>query len=175
MPAQAQCDLASLVDMADVSDIAQWCSKRGHRQVTLKTRRPNLYGALRDAGIEIIDGPSDLVLWLDDEICFSVPWTQSSSGGEVLIEACLPMARGVHAVAVETDRAVILSSDGNEYRRIEFTEGEMAAIDLEPLTTNTIDESARQAGFTLIDRWVDWSMDPPLHSDPCHLSLFRNF
>ena len=114
MPAQAQCVLASLVDMADVSDIAQWCSERGHRQVTLKTRRPNLYGALRDAGIEIIDGPSDLVLWLDDEICFSVPWTQSSSGGEVLIEACLPMTRGVHAVAVETDRADILSSDGNE-------------------------------------------------------------
>jgi hypothetical protein len=84
------------------------------------------------------------------------------------------MARGVHAVAVETDRAVILSSDGNEHRRIEFTDGEMAAIELEPLTTNIIDESATQAGFTLIDRWVDWSMDPPLHSDPCHLSLFRN-
>lgn len=175
MPVQERYVLASLVDMADVSDIAQWCSKRGHQQVTLKTRRPNLSDALVDAGIEIVDGPSDLVLWLDDEICFSAPWEQSSSAGEVLIEACLPMTRGVHAVAVETDRAVILSSDGNNYRRIEFTEGEMATVDFQPLTTNTIDESARQAGFTLINRWVDWSMDPPLHSDPCHLSLFRNF
>ena len=174
MPAQAQCVLASLVDMADVSDIAEWCSQRGYQQVTLRTRRPNLCGALREAGIEIVDGPSSLVLWLDDEICFSAPWTQSSSGGEVLIEASLPMTRGVHALAVETDRAVILSADGNGYRRIEFTEGQMAAVDIKPLTTNTIDESARQAGFTLIDRWVDWSMDPPLHSDPCHLSLFRN-
>lgn len=174
MPAQAQCVLASLVDMADVSDIAEWCSQRGYQQVTLRTRRPNLCGALREAGIEIVDGPSSLVLWLDDEICFSAPWDQSSSGGEVLIEACLPMTRGVHALAVETDRAVILSADGNGYRRIEFTEGQMAAVDIKPLTTNTIDESARQAGFTLIDRWVDWSMDPPLHSDPCHLSLFRN-
>ena len=174
MPAQAQCVLASLVDMADVSDIAEWCSQRGYQQVTLRTRRPNLCGALREAGIEIVDGPSSLVLWLDDEIWFSAPWAQSSSGGEVVIEASLPMTRGVHALAVETDRAVILSADGNGYRRIEFTEGQIAAVDIKPLTTNTIDESARQAGFTLIDRWVDWSMDPPLHSDPCHLSLFRN-
>ena len=174
MPAQAQCVLASLVDMADASDIAEWCSQRGYQQVTLRTRRPNLCGALGEAGIEIVDGPSSLVLWLDDEICFSAPWAQSSSGGEVLIEASLPMTRGVHALAVETDRAVILSADGNGYRRIEFTEGQMAAVDIKPLTTNTIDESARQAGFTLIDRWVDWSMDPPLQSDPCHLSLFRN-
>ena len=174
MPAQAQCVLASLVDMADVSDIAEWCSQRGYQQVTLRTRRPNLCGALGEAGIEIVDGPSSLVLWLDDEICFSAPWAQSSSGGEVLIEASLPMTRGVHALAVETDRAVILSADGNGYRRIEFTEGQMAAVDIKPLTTNTIDELARQAGFTLIDRWVDLSMDPPLHSDPCHLSLFRN-
>ncbi len=143
--------------------------------MTLRTRRPNLSRALHDVGIDIVDEPSDLVLWLDDEISFSPPWTQCSSRGEVLIEACLPMTRGVHAVAVETDRAVVLSSDGNEYRRIEFTEGEMATLDVQPLTTKSIDELARQAGFALVDRWVDWSMDPPLHSDPCHLSLFRNF
>ena len=66
MPAQAQCVLASLVDMADVSDIAEWCSQRGYQQVTLRTRRPNLCGALREAGIEIVDGPSSCLLYTSD-------------------------------------------------------------------------------------------------------------
>ncbi|MDP7066398.1 MAG: hypothetical protein QF637_02125 [Acidimicrobiales bacterium] len=160
--------------MSDVSDIARWCSERGHRQVALRTRRPNLSAALQDAGVEIIEEPSDLVLWLDDEICFSAPWNHSSNSGEVLIEGCLPMARGVHAIGVETDRAVILSSNGSEFRRIEFIEGEMVVVNLQPATMAALDESAQQAGFTLIERWVDWSMEPSLHSDPCHLSLFRN-
>ena len=174
MPAQRHNVVANLVNMSDVSDIAQWCLDRGHEKITLRSRRPHLADALVNAGLNITEGPSDLVMWLDDEIGSSSPWPHGDASCEVIVEGCLPVERGVHALAVETDRAVILSSDGNEYRRIEFTEGEMAAIDLEPLTTNTIDESARQAGFTLIDRWVDWSMDPPLHSDPCHLSLFRN-
>ena len=161
--------------MSDVSDIARWCLERGHQQVVLRTRRPNLFSALQNAGIEIIEEPSNLVLWLDDEICFSEPWTHSLNSGEVLIEGCLPMARGVHAIGVETDRAVILSSNGSEFRRIEFIEGEMTVVDLQPVTMAALDESARQAGFTLIERWVDWSMEPSLHSDPCHLSLFRNF
>ena len=53
-------DLASLTDMSDVSDIAQWCVSRGHYEVMLQTRRPNLGRALREAGIEVTDGPASL-------------------------------------------------------------------------------------------------------------------
>ena len=114
-------------------------------------------------------------MWLDDEIGSSSPWPHADASCEVIVEGCLPVERGVHALAVETDRAVIVSSDGIDYRRIEFKEGESTTTQIHPIATDILDESARQAGFTLIERWVDWSMEPALGNEPCHLSLFRNF
>ena len=161
--------------MSDVSDIAQWCLDRGHKKITLRSRRPHLADALVNAGLNITEGPSDLVMWLDDEIGSSSPWPHADASCEVIVEGCLPVERGVHALAVETDRAVIVSSDGIDYRRIEFKEGESTTTQIHPIATDILDESARQAGFTLIERWVDWSMEPALGNEPCHLSLFRNF
>tara|TARA_B100000809_G_C14952827_1_gene464521 strand:+ start:108 stop:668 length:561 start_codon:yes stop_codon:yes gene_type:complete len=174
MPAGRAKDLGSLADMSDVSDIAQWCVGRGHREVMLHTRRPNLVHALREAGIEITDGPASLVLWLDDAIGDSLPWSHVITDGEVVVEGCLPLSRGVHAIAVETDRAVIVTSDGSECRRIEFIDGSVAAVPVHPVALETLDESARKSGFDLDDRWVDWSWEPTTPTDPCHLSLFRN-
>jgi hypothetical protein len=128
-----------------------------------------------NVGINITDGPSDLVMWLDDEIGGSAPWPHATASCEVVVEGCLPVERGVYALAVETDRAVIVSSDGIDCRRIEFTEGETVTTKIQPVATDILDESARQAGFTLTERWVDWSMEPALGTEPCHLSLFRNF
>ena len=161
--------------MSDVSDIAQWCISQSHRQVKLQTRRPNLAAALREAGIEIIDGSAPLVLWLDDAIGTSMPWDHAAENGEVVVEGCLPVTRGVHAIAVETDRAVIMTSDGNGCRRIEFIEGRVTTLPIDPVALELLDEQARKAGFDLAGRWVDWSMEPPTRNDPCHLSLFRNF
>ena len=96
--------------MSDVSDIAQWCLDTGHKDVVMRTRRPHLLDALTNVGLEIIEEPSDLVMWLDDEIGNSAPWPYCSASCELLIEGCLPVERGVHAIAVETDRAVILLS-----------------------------------------------------------------
>ncbi len=175
MPAQRPNVVANLVNMSDVSDIAQWCLDRGHQKVTLRSRRPRLYDALMNVGINITDGPSDLVMWLDDEIGGSAPWPHATASCEVVVEGCLPVERGVYALAVETDRAVIVSSDGIDCRRIEFTEGETVTTKIQPVATDILDESARQAGFTLTERWVDWSMEPALGTEPCHLSLFRNF
>lgn len=175
MPAQRPNVLANLVNMSDVSDIAQWCLDRGHPKVTLRSRRRRLGDALINVGINITDGPSDLVMWLDDEIGNSAPWPHTTASCEVVVEGCIPVERGVYALAVETDRAVIVSSDGIDCRRIEFTEGETATTKIQPVATDILDESARQAGFTLIERWVDWSMEPALGTEPCHLSLFRNF
>ena len=172
MPAQRHNVVANLVNMSDVSDIAQWCLDRGHEKITLRSRRPHLADALVNAGLNITEGPSDLVMWLDDEIGSSSPWPHGDASCEVIVEGCLPVERGVHALAVETDRAVIVSSDGIDYRRIEFKEGESITTKIQPIAT---DESARKAGFTLIERWVDWSMEPALGNEPCHLSLFRNF
>ncbi len=160
--------------MSDVSDIAHWCISRSHRQVKLHTRRPNLAQALREAGMEITDGPARLVLWLDDAIGESQPWEHAVGDGEVLIEGCLPVLRGVHAIAVETDRAVILAADNDERRRIEFLEDSVTTLPVHPVALGTLDESARNAGFELVERWVDWSMELPNPTDPCHLSLFRN-
>ena len=115
------------------------------------------------------------VMWLDDEIGNSAPWPYCSASCELLIEGCLPVERGVHAIAVETDRAVILSTDGTEYRRVEFTESGSLTANIQPIAIDILDESARLAGFTLINRWIDWSMETALGSEPCHLSLFRNF
>jgi len=114
-------------------------------------------------------------MWLDDEIGSSAPWPYCSTSCELLIEGCLPVERGVHALAVETDRAVILTADGNEYRRIEFIERETRTISVQPIAIDILDESARRAGFSLVNRWIDWSMEAALGSEPCHLSLFRNF
>ena len=175
MPAQRHNVVANLVNMSDVSDIAQWCLDRGHEKITLRSRRPYLADALVNAGLNITEGPSDLVMWLDDEIGSSSPWPHGDASCEVIVEGCLPVERGVHALAVETDRAVIVSSDGIDYRRIEFKEGESITTKIQPIATDILDESARQAGFTLIERWVDWSMEPALGNEPCHLSLFRNF
>ena len=175
MPAQRHNVVANLVNMSDVSDIAQWCLDRGHEKITLRSRRPHLAAALVNAGLNITEGPSDLVMWLDDEIGSSSPWPHGDASCEVIVEGCLPVERGVHALAVETDRAVIVSSDGIDYRRIEFKEGESTTTKIQPIATDILDESARQAGFTLIERWVDWSMEPALGNEPCHLSLFRNF
>ena len=175
MPAQRHNVVANLVNMSDVSDIAQWCLDRGHEKITLRSRRPHLADALVNAGLNITEGPSDLVMWLDDEIGSSSPWPHADASCEVIVEGCLPDERGVHALAVETDRAVIVSSDGIDYRRIEFKEGESITTKIQPIATGMLDESARQAGFTLIERWVDWSMEPALGNEPCHLSLFRNF
>ena len=175
MPARGLLVLANLVNMSDVSDIAQWCLDRGHEKITLRSRRPHLADALVNAGLNITEGPSDLVMWLDDEIGSSSPWPHADASCEVIVEGCLPVERGVHALAVETDRAVIVSSDGIDYRRIEFKEGESTTTQIHPIATDILDESARQAGFTLIERWVDWSMEPALGNEPCHLSLFRNF
>ena len=175
MPAQRHNVVANLVNMSDVSDIAQWCLDRGHEKITLRSRRPHLADALVNAGLNITEGPSDLVMWLDDEIGSSSPWSHGDASCEVIVEGCLPVERGVHALAVETDRAVIVSSDGIDYRRIEFKEGESITTKIQPIATDILDESARQAGFTLIERWVDWSMEPALGNEPCHLSLFRNF
>ena len=130
MPAQRHNVVANLVNMSDVSDIAQWCLDRGHEKITLRSRRPHLLGALVDAGLKITEGPSDLVMWLDDEIGSSSPWPHGNASCEVVIEGCLPVERGVHALAVETDRAVIVSSDGIDYRRIEFKEGESSTTKL---------------------------------------------
>lgn len=174
MPAGRAKDLASLAGMSDVSDIAQWCVGRGHHEVMLHTRRLNLVHALREAEIEITDGPASLVLWLDDAIGDSFPWSRVTDDGEVVVEGCLPLSRGVHAIAVETDRAVIVTSDGSECRRIEFTDGSVAAVPVYPVALETLDESARKSGFDLDDRWVDWSWEPTTPTDPCHLSLFRN-
>ena len=124
MPAQRHNVVANLVNMSDVSDIAQWCLDRGHEKITLRSRRPHLADALVNAGLNITEGPSDLVMWLDDEIGSSSPWPHADASCEVIVEGCLPVERGVHALAVETDRAVIVSSDGIDYRRIEFKEGE---------------------------------------------------
>ena len=167
-------DLASLTDMSDVSDIAQWCVSRGHYEVMLQTRRPNLSRALREAGIEVTDGPASLVLWLDDTIGDSAPWSYVINDGEVVVEGCLPVGRGVHAIAVETDRAVVVTSDGLECRRIEFIEGSVTTVPVHTVALETLDELAKKAGFGLADRWVDWSFEPPTPTDPCHLSLFRN-
>ena len=175
MPAQRHNVVANLVNMSDVSDIAQWCLDRGHEKITLRSRRPHLADALVNAGLNITEGPSDLVMWLDDEIGSSSPWPHGDASCEVIVEGCLPVERGVHALAVETDRAVIVSSDGIDYRRIEFKEGESTTTQIHPIATDILDESARQAGFTLIERWVDWSMEPALGNEPWHLSLFRNF
>ena len=175
MPVQRHNVVANLVNMSDVSDIAQWCLDRGHEKITLRSRRPHLLDARLDAGLNITEGPSDLVMWLDDEIGSSSPWPHADTSCEVIVEGCLPVERGVHALAVETDRAVIVSSDGIDYRRIEFKEGESITTKIQPVATDILDESARQAGFTLIERWVDWSMEPALGNEPCHLSLFRNF
>ena len=175
MPAQRHNVVANLVNMSDVSDIAQWCLDRGHEKITLRSRRPRLADALVNAGLNITEGPSDLVMWLDDEIGSSSPWPHGDASCEVIVEGCLPVERGVHALAVETDRAVIVSSDGIDYRRIEFKEGESTTTQIHPIATDILDESARKAGFTLIERWVDWSMEPALGNEPCHLSLFRNF
>jgi hypothetical protein len=175
MPAQRHNVVANLVNMSDVSDIAQWCLDRGHEKITLRSRRPHLADALVNAGLNITEGPSDLVMWLDDEIGSSSPWPHGDASCEVIVEGCLPVERGVHALAVETDRAVIVSSDGIDYRRIEFKEGESTTTQIHPIATDILDESARKAGFTLIERWVDWSMEPALGNEPCHLSLFRNF
>ena len=161
--------------MSDVSDIAQWCLDTGHKDVVMRTRRPHLLDALTNVGLEIIEEPSDLVMWLDDEIGNSAPWPYCSASCELLIEGCLPVVRGVHAIAVETDRAVILSTDGTEYRRVEFTESGSLTANIQPIAIDILDESARLAGFTLINRWIDWSMETALGSEPCHLSLFRNF
>jgi hypothetical protein len=174
MPAGRATDLASLTGMSDVSDIAQWCTDRGHREVMLQTRRPNLAYALREAGIEITDGPASLVLWLDDAIGDSAPWSHVVNDGEVVVEGCVPLGRGVHAIAVETDRAVVVTSDGSECRRIEFIDGSATAVPVHPVALETLDELARKAGFDLADRWVDWSLEPATPADPCHLSLFRN-
>ena len=175
MPAQRHNVVANLVNMSDVSDIAQWCLDRGHEKITLRSRRPHLADALVNAGLNITEGPSDLVMWLDDEIGSSSPWPHADASCEVIVEGCLPVERGVHALAVETDRAVIVSSDGIDYRRIEFKEGESTTTQIHPIATDILDASARKAGFTLIERWVDWSMEPALGNEPCHLSLFRNF
>ena len=175
MPAQRHNVVANLVNMSDVSVIAKWCLDRGHEKITLRSRRPHLADALVNAGLNITEGPSDLVMWLDDEIGSSSPWPHGDASCEVIVEGCLPVERGVHALAVETDRAVIVSSDGIDYRRIEFKEGESITTQIHPIATDILDESARKAGFTLIERWVDWSMEPALGNEPCHLSLFRNF
>jgi len=175
MPARGLLVLANLVNMSDVSDIAQWCLDKGHTDIVVRTRRPHLRDALTNVGLEITEEPSDLVIWLDDEIGSSAPWPYCSTSCELLIEGCLPVERGVHALAVETDRAVILTADGNEYRRIEFIERETRTISVQPIAIDILDESARQAGFSLVNRWIDWSMEAALGSEPCHLSLFRNF
>ena len=175
MPVRGPDVLANLVNMSDVSDIAQWCLDREHEDVVLRTRRPHLREAMADVGLGVTEEPSDLVMWLDDEIGNSAPWPYCSSSCELLIEGCLPVERGVHALAVETDRAVILSADGIEYRRIEFIDGETLTVNVQPIAVDILDESARQAGFTLVGRWIDWSMETALGNEPCHLSLFRNF
>ena len=98
----------------------------------------------------------------------------ASPDADVVIEASLPTYRGVHALAVETDRAVILTSDGDSYRRIEFIEGSTRFKNIVPVPHEALTQSAEQAGFKLVDRWIDWSMEEPTSGDPCHLSLFRN-
>lgn len=174
MPAAASKHLAKLFPMSDVGDIAKWCAQRGHEKVVMRTQRPNLLNALEEVGIRSVNEPSNLVLWLDDEINEGEPWSFASPDADVVIEASLPTYRGVHALAVETDRAVILTSDGDSYRRIEFIEGSTRFKNIVPVPHEALTQSAEQAGFKLVDRWIDWSMEEPTPGDPCHLSLFRN-
>ena len=93
MPAQRHNVVANLVNMSDVSDIAQWCLDRGHEKITLRSRRPHLADALVNAGLNITEGPSDLVMWLDDEIGSSSPWPHADASCEVIVEGCLPVER----------------------------------------------------------------------------------
>ena len=172
MPAAASKHLAKLFPMSDVGDIAKWCAQRGHEKVVLRTQRPNLLNALEEVGIRSVNEPSNLVLWLDDEINEGEPWSFASPDADVVIEASLPTYRGVHALAVETDRAVILTSDGDSYRRIEFIEGSTRFKNIVPVPHEALTQSAER--FKLVDRWIDWSMEEPSPGDPCHLSLFRN-
>lgn len=175
MPVPGPDVLANLGNMSDVSDIAEWCVGKGHGDVILRTRRPHLRDALTNSGLKIVEEVSDLVMWLDDEIGTSAPWPFCSTSCELLIEGSLPVQRGLHAIAVETDRAVLLSADGIQYRRIEFMDNQTFTVNIEPIAIEILDESAHQAGFTLVNRWIDWSMETALGSEPCHLSLFRNF
>lgn len=135
------------------------------------------------AGGSISADDGTTVVWLADEVSQSpIPDISGglAGGGTVIVEASLPgdaeLTPNLLPVLVEIDRVVLLSCDGDSYRRIEFVNGGSKARPITPLGLDELDALMLQGATShqLVRRDADTSGQEFADHHPAHLSWFRH-